>query len=186
MTGSRHMPHAVVRHDVACQSDRHGAKLVLIVIHDTEGGNIPHSARDLAGLGDFFDRIGTQASSTVATDEDGNSARYVDDDKKAWAQAFYNPVALSIEQIGFATDNWRSKAKEPQLQETARWIALWNKRYGIPIRRARVSRDGRVLRSGVIQHRWLGTLGGGHHDVSAAYPMRKVLRYARAHRKAMG
>jgi hypothetical protein len=93
---------------------------------------------------------------------------------------------LSIEQIGFATDNWRSKAKEPQLQETARWIALWNKRYGIPIRRARVSRDGRVLRSGVIQHRWLGTLGGGHHDVSAAYPMRKVLRYARAHRKAMG
>jgi hypothetical protein len=41
-----------------------------------------------------------------------------------------------IEQIGFATDNWRSRAKDLQLRETARWIALWHRRYGIPIRRA--------------------------------------------------
>jgi hypothetical protein len=48
-------------------------------------------------------------------DEDGNSARYVSDERKAWAQAFFNPIALSIEQIGFATDDWRSSKKEQQL-----------------------------------------------------------------------
>lgn len=179
------MPHAVVRHNVACQSDRHGSPLLLIVIHDTEGGNIPHSARDLAGLGDYFDRLSTQASSTVAVDEDGQSARYVPDERKAWAQAYYNPWALSIEQIGFATDDWNSAKKEKQLQEVARWIALWNKRFDIPIRAGAVTVDGRITKSGVKQHRSLGNLGGGHHDVSHDYPMAKVLQYARAHRKQL-
>jgi hypothetical protein len=181
----RHHPHVTVRHNVACQSSRNGAAIQLIVVHDTEGGNIPHSSRDLAGLGDFFDKISTQASSHVATDEDGNSARYVPDRGKAWAQAFYNSPGLSIEQIGHAADDWNGAGKDLQLHETARWIALWNKRYGIPIRRAVVTKDGRITRSGVIQHRSLGTLGGGHHDVSHDYPMSKVLAYARTHRKAM-
>jgi hypothetical protein len=182
----RHMPHATVRHNVACQSSRHGEEIKLIVIHDTEGGNIPNSSRDLAGLGDYFDKISTQASSTVAVDEDGNSARYVDDDRKAWAQAYYNAPALSIEQIGFATDDWNSPKKEAQLQEVARWIALWSKRYNIPIRAGKVTVDGRITLSGVKQHRSLGTLGGSHHDVSHDYPMTKVLAYARAHKKALG
>jgi hypothetical protein len=79
MTGSRHHPKVTVRHNVACQSTRHGESPLLIVLHDTEGGNIPHSSRDLAGLGDYFDRLSTQASSHVAVDEDGHSARYVPD-----------------------------------------------------------------------------------------------------------
>lgn len=179
----RHTPHVVVRNDVVCQSERHGAELQLIVIHDTEGANISHSAGDLKRLGEFFDTFSTQASSTVANDEDGNSARYVDDGKKAWAQAFYNSVSLSIEQIGFARQDWNSKKKEPQLHETARWIALWNKKHGIPIRKGQVTKDGRVIRTGVLQHRDLGVLGGGHVDVSADYPMAKVLKMAREHRK---
>lgn len=181
----RHHANVTVRHNVACQSSRNGGTPQLLVIHDTEGGNIPKSSRDLAGLGDFFDRLSTQASSHVANDEDGNSARYVPDDRKAWSQAFYNPVSLSIEQIGFATDNWNGAKKEAQLQETARWIAWWSKEHGIPIRRGRVSLNGRVLLSGVIQHRSLGNLGGGHHDVSHDYPMGRVLEYARKHRKAL-
>jgi hypothetical protein len=163
----RHHPHVTVRHNVACQSSRNGAAIQLIVVHDTEGGNIPHSSRDLAGLGDYFDGS-TQASSHVATDEDGNSARYVPDRGKAWAQAFYNSPGLSIEQIGFASDNWNGAEEGlDQLHETARWIAWWNKEHGIPIRRAVVTKDGRITRSGVIQHRSLGNLGGGHHDCRA-------------------
>jgi hypothetical protein len=111
------------------------------------------------------------------------SARYVMDDRKAWAQAFYNPWCLSIEQIGFASDQWMAPKKNAQLHETARWIAWWNKEHGIPIRRGRVSVDGRILRSGVLQHRDLGSLGGAHHDVSETFPMRKVLDFAREHRK---
>jgi hypothetical protein len=180
----RPFPEVVVRRNVACQSDRNHFgtvidKPTLIVIHDTEGGNIPHSHRDLSGLADWFDRISTQASSNVADDQDGNSARFVDDDRKAWAQAFYNSHALSIEQIGFATDDWTNPAKDKQIRETARWIALWHRRYGIPLQKARISPDGRIITPGVIQHRALGHLGGDHHDVSSLYPGAKVLRYAR-------
>jgi N-acetyl-anhydromuramyl-L-alanine amidase AmpD len=181
----RHHPKVLVRNNVRCQSDRPaGCEPRLIVLHDTEGANVPNSARDLASLGAFFDRLTTQASSHVAVDEDGCSARYVMDDRKAWTQAFYNPWCLSIEQIGFASDRWTAPRKNKQLHETARWIAWWNKEHpGIPIRRGRVSNDGRILRTGVIQHRDLGSLGGSHHDVSETFPMTKVLDFAREHRK---
>jgi N-acetyl-anhydromuramyl-L-alanine amidase AmpD len=185
MTGSRHHPKVTVRHNVACQSTRHGESPLLIVLHDTEGGNIPHSSRDLAGLGDYFDRLSTQASSHVAVDEDGHSARYVPDGMKAWSQAYYNPWCLSIEQIGFATDDWKSKKKEAQLQETARWIAWWSKEHNIPIQAGTVTSDGRITKPGVKQHRSLGSLGGGHHDVARSYPTARVLAYARVHRRAL-
>lgn len=181
MSAGRNHPRVEVRNNVACQSSRNGAGISLIVLHDTEGANIPHSVRDLVGLGEFFDRLSTQASSNVAVDEDGQSGRYVPDDRKAWAQAFYNSVALSIEQIGFARQSWTSKSKDRQLHETARWIAHWSYHHKVPIRRGSVSRDGRVTRSGVVQHRDLGNLGGGHVDVSASYPMNKVLSLARGY-----
>jgi hypothetical protein len=179
-------PNVTVRNDVECQSDRANSPMLLIVLHDTEGGNVPQSSRDLAGLGAFFDRIETQASSHVATDQDGNSARYVPDARKAWTQfPHYNAIGLSIEQIGFASEDWKSPAKDAQLREAARWIARWSHRHGIPVRRGKVTSDGRVLRTGVVQHRELGPLGGGHHDVSADYPMTRVLRYARQYLKRL-
>jgi hypothetical protein len=180
----RAFPNVVVRKNVACQSDRNHFGVVvpvptLIVVHDTEGGNIPHSHRDLDGLADWFNRLTTQASSHVGVDEDGQSGRFVPDGQKAWAQAFFNPPGLSIEQIGFAADDWKSKKKEAELRETARWIALWHRRYQIPIQAAKVSSSGLIIKPGVIQHFRLGTLGGAHHDVSKNYPTGKVLRWAR-------
>jgi hypothetical protein len=183
MAFERAFPHVVVREDVRNQSERNHfgtiVKPTLIVIHDTEGGNIPRSKRDLQGLADWFNNPVSQASSHVATDEDGQSGRFVDDPKKAWTQAYFNSVGLSIEQIGYASDAWRDHSKDLQLRETARWVALWHRRFDIPIRTARVSSSGTVTRSGVIQHRRLGTLGGSHHDVSLTYPIRRVLSYAK-------
>lgn len=178
-------PNVVVRHRSPCQSERSpGVPLNMITLHDTEGANIPDSITDLAGLGDFFGRIETEASSTVADDSDGNSARYVSDHAKAWHCAAYNSASLGIEQIGFASQsrvtwlkNWR------QLRETARWIAYWSIRYGIPIRKAAVS-GGVVTRSGVIRHMDLGVLGGGHSDPGPAYPFYRVLALARAYKAA--
>jgi hypothetical protein len=178
----RLLPAVKVRHNVVCQSDRHGAAPQLIVIHDTEGANLP-GIRDLAGLGNFFDNINTQASSHVATDEDGHSARYVPDARKAWTQVFYNSPGLSIEQIGFANQDWTAKRKQAQLEETARWIARWHRLHGIPIRKGAVTTDGRITRTGVLQHRDLGHLGGDHHDVSADYPLARVLRMARRYNR---
>lgn len=175
----RAFPEVKVRNDVACQSGRNGAKPLLITLHDTEGANVPKSARDLVGLGNYFDIPATEASSHVGVDEDAWSARYVNDDRKAWTQAYFNPWCLSIEMIGFARQDWNAPAKEPQLREAARWVALWHRRYGIPLRRARVTRDGRIVRPGVIQHRALGRLGGGHVDVGPDFPGARVLRLAR-------
>jgi N-acetyl-anhydromuramyl-L-alanine amidase AmpD len=177
-------PNVVVRHYSPCQSERDSVPLDLIVLHDTEGANIPNSISDLAGLGDFFGEIGTQASSHVATDGDGNSARFVSDRRKAWHCMAYNSASLGIEQIGFVSQtratwmrNWR------QLRETARWIAYWSHKYGIPIRRASVS-NGAVTRAGVTRHMDLGIIGGGHVDPGANYPFNRVLWLARAYRAA--
>lgn len=177
-------PHVVVRHYSPCQSERAGVPLDLIVLHDTEGANIPGSIADLSGLGDFFGNLSTQASAHVATDSDGNSARYVSDRRKAWHCMAYNSASLGIEQLGFASQsratwlkNWR------QLRETARWIAYWSHRYGIPIRRGAVS-NGTVTRAGVLRHMDLGAVGGGHSDPGANYPFNRVLWLARAYKAA--
>jgi hypothetical protein len=163
---------------VVNQSDRR-EHIQHIILHDTEGGNVPKSARDLRGLGTFFDKPSVEASSTVGVDQDAHSARYVPSFRKAWAQMFYNSRSLSIEQIGFASEDWTSPAKRAQLDETARWIALWHHVWGVPIRRGAVRSNGQTTEEGVLQHRDLGVLGGGHTDVSKTYPMGHVLRRAR-------
>jgi N-acetyl-anhydromuramyl-L-alanine amidase AmpD len=166
----------VVRHVRNCSS-RHGVKPILIVLHDTEGANIK-GITDLKGLGDFFDNPAVQASSHVATDAEGNSARFVADELKAWHVAFFNSPSLGIEQVGFASQgSW----PDAQLQETARWVARWAHEYGIPIRQGRVSLDGRIIQSGVVRHSDLGNLGGGHHDPGGNFPFTEVLRIARGY-----
>lgn len=177
-------PNVVVRHYSPCQSERSPVPLNLIILHDTEGSNVPDSISDLAGLGDWFGSISAQASSHVATDSDGNSARFVSDRRKAWHCMAYNSASLGIEQVGFASQsrvtwlkNWR------QLRETARWIAYWSHRYGIPIRKGAVS-GGVVTRSGVLRHMDLGAIGGGHSDPGSNYPFGRVLLLARLFKAA--
>lgn len=166
-------------YNVRNQSSRHGTAIELITVHDTEGGNIPHSNRDLTGLAAWFDRASTQASSHTATDGDGGSIRMVNDSAKAWHCAFYNSPSLGIEQVHKHPDKWTAA----QIDETARWVALWSRRYGIPIRKGKVSKDGRIILSGVIEHRDLGNLGGGHFDCTDGFPFATLLRRARMFKK---
>jgi hypothetical protein len=136
---------------------------------------------DLKRLGAWFDDPQTEVSSHVANDAEGNDARYVRDRRKAWTVAAFNSVSLNIEQIGsagFDRRTWMVK-RQPQLENTARWIAHWHRRWDIPIRRAGVS-GSTVTRSGVATHDQLGSAGGGHHDPGKGYPLRYVLRLARS------
>lgn len=170
--GKVRRPHERVKMNVVCQSSRGGVKPRLIVLHDTEGPNIPDSIRDLEGLGAFFDRPGTQASSHVGVDSDGYGAQYVPDARKAWTQAAFNPEALSIEQIGFASQKtW----PEAQLKKTAQYIAYWSVKYGIPIEQS--------ITRGVCEHKHLGPRGGGHVDCGPTYPFERVLGMARDYAK---
>lgn len=166
-------PKVAVTHIVGAQSARSTGALTLIVLHDTESHNVA-GVTDLVGLGNYFDS-GAQASSHVATDADGQSARFVRDDRKAWHVAAFNSPSLGIEQIGFASQtSW----PDAQLRETARWIAYWSAKHGIPIQRGAVLGSS-VTRPGVVLHSDLGVSGGGHHDPGPAYPVEKVLDLAR-------
>lgn len=175
----RTTPKVVVRRISPNQSQR-TQKIQLIVLHDVEGHDRP-GISDLQGLAEWFSRPSTQASSHVATDGDGTSARFVRDDKKAWHCAGFNSASLGIEQMGFASDSrstWLSRRNE--LRETARWIARWSHHYGIPIRKASVNpSNGTIYRSGVIRHMDLGSFGGGHHDPGENYPIGLVLLTAK-------
>ena len=165
--GKVRRPFERVKMNVACQSSRGGVKPKLIVLHDTEGGNVG-GVSDLTGLGQFFNRTATQASSHVGVDAEGISARYVSDGAKAWTQASFNPQSLSIEQIGFASQlGW----PEAQLRKTAQYIAYWSKEYGIPIRQSTTH--------GVCEHKHLGAAGGGHTDCGPRFPFDRVLKLAR-------
>lgn len=159
-----------VKMSVACQSSRNGVKPRLIVLHDTEGGNVP-GIQDLQSLGAYFNRPQTQASSHVGVDAEGNSAQYVPDAAKAWTQASFNPKSLSVEQIGFASQKaWPL----PQLQKTAKYVAYWSKKYDIPIVHS--------TEHGVCEHKDLGAAGGGHVDCGPNYPFAHVLELARDYR----
>lgn len=179
-------PNVKVRRISPNQSDRSGPGLApsLIVIHSTESHDVPKSAADLEAVANWFANPAAQASSHVIVDADGNSARCVGDTKKAWTCVNFNSVSLNIEQIGFASFGrlmWRSRWRE--VRESARWIARWSKRHGIPIRSAQVS-GASVIRSGVTTHAALGVEGGGHHD-PGPYPMRRLLILARLYRAAL-
>jgi peptidoglycan hydrolase-like protein with peptidoglycan-binding domain len=150
------------------QSSRNGLKPRIIVLHTTEGHNRP-GLSDLRGLVSFFNSASSQVSSHVANDGEGNDARIVPDDRKAFTQAAFNSIALSIEQIGFAS---QTEFPEAQLRNTARWIAHWSRRFGIPIQHSTIR--------GVCQHKDLGARGGGHHDCGPDYPLGRVLAMARS------
>ena len=175
---------------VSNQSSRDGAVPRLIVLHTTTDPSSGKTVvvrnrpglKDLEQLGAWFDDPANAVSSHVANDADGNGARYVKDRRKAWTVAHFNSVTLNIEQIGssaFDRDRW-IEHRAPQLENTARWIAHWHRRWHIPIRRAEVS-GASVVKSGVTTHAALGAAAGGHHDPGQGYPFVHVLRLARGY-----
>jgi N-acetyl-anhydromuramyl-L-alanine amidase AmpD len=167
-------PNIVISHEVVNQSDRDGAKIKLLVLHSTESHNRPGNS-DLAAIAAYFDQSAVQASSHVVIDADGNSARCVSDDRKAWTCAGFNSWSLNIEQIGIAAEgDW----PKPELDECARWLARWSIKHDVPLRRGAVSGSA-ITKSGVVTHSQLGAVGGGHSDPGSAYPVSKVIARAK-------
>lgn len=169
--GERILPHVVKRGTVACHSSRLGQKPRLVVIHDTEGGNIPNSSRDLLGIYNFFDRLATQASAHACSDNDGNSVQMVPDALKAWSCVNYNSVSLNIEQCHRQGEPYT----DALIDETARWVAWWCRKWDIPVQRGAVLTGGAV-KPGIVMHKYLGELGGGHHDPIPPWNEAKLLR----------
>jgi N-acetyl-anhydromuramyl-L-alanine amidase AmpD len=166
-------PNVVYRRRSPNQSAR-TAPVSIIVLHSTESSEVSHSSADLQGIANYFGSTSAQVSAHVITDADGNSARCVSDPGKAWACVSFNSASLNIEQIGHAAQtSWPAS----QLDETARWIARWHRKHGIPIQRGAVSGVS-VTKPGVVTHAQLGSAGGGHTDPGSHYPVDDVLKRA--------
>lgn len=144
------------------QQSRNGVTPRLIVLHSTESVGFPDG---------WFMNPDANASSNVCVGQTGVSHRYVADERKAWAQAAFNSVALSIEQCGFAAQtHW----PDAQVKKAAKYCAYWSKKYGIQLDH-RASPGG----NGVCEHADLGQAGGGHHDPGEHYPFDELLHHAR-------
>lgn len=172
-------PYERYRHLVRNYSDRIGPKLGLIVIHCTEGQNLP-GVTDLENLGSWFDNPSAQASAHVGIDSEGNSALYVPDAKKAWHCAAFNSPSLGIEMVGKSTQKGWPDAQE---KKTAKYVAYWSQKYRIPLRKAKVDTNtGRIFSRGVARHSDLGNAGGNHGDPGPGFNMRRLLWLARYYR----
>ncbi len=173
-------PNVDVRMISPFASSRNGQKIRLIVVHATASHNYKGLA-DLRAIGSWFQNPKAQVSAHACTDNEGNSARYVRDELKAWHCGAYNGQSLGIEQIlpGNGTE-----ITDKMYRETARWLAVWSKRHGVRLHKARVFR-GRVLLSGIARHSDLGVAGGNHSDPGPNYNLARVLKYARHYKREM-
>lgn len=160
---------------VANRSSREGGRPKLLVLHTTEGGTIQ------SVIAEFNDNA-SQASSHVVNNAQGESARLVPDSEKSWSVCSYNPFTLNIEQCGFAAmskEEWFKNANK-QLSNTAAWLAEWSVAHDVPLRKGIASGSTlRIFRTGIVQHKDLGTLGCGHSDCGSGYPQGYVTKLAR-------
>lgn len=158
-----------------------GAHYELLVAHDTESPNAP-GIQDLEAIRAWFSNPNAQASANYVDDAQGNALEMVDPatTRMAWHVAYFNPWAIGVEQIGYATQtHWPLL----QVEATARIFAHWATTYGIPIRRGRVSGCA-IVRPGIVFHADLGLCGGGHHDPGPHYPIALLIRLTKMYAHA--
>lgn len=164
-------------------SSREGARIHGLVLHTTEGDDHPSGDADLVALGELFHN--EPASAHVGVNVRGRFGRYVEDADAAWAVCNFNPVTLSLEQIGFA-EFTRAKwfERHDQLHGAAEFLAYGHVHYGVPLHPGRVE-GGAIVEAGVFQHGQLGLPGSGHSDCGPGYPQGYVTllaHYFIAHR----
>lgn len=159
------------RHNVSHQSSREGARIHIAVLHTVEGD------LTLESLGNLFDN--EEASSHYAVDKNGRIAQYVPDSGKAWTQCNFNPMALSLEQCGFASYSEKDWFKRhDQLEGAAKFLLYAHNKHGVPLRKAKIE-GGHIVRDGICQHKDLGAMGCGHSDCGPGYPQGYVTLLAR-------
>lgn len=143
-------------------SSRRGVRPRLWVLHYTVSPNRPGWS-DVNSIVSLFDQSSFQASSTYVIDNEGHCAYIVRESDKAWTQATFNPVSISVEVINTGRES--SYLATAGLARLAQVISDSSKRWDIPLRRGAVS-GCTVTRSGIVDHTTLGSCGGGHADIS--------------------
>lgn len=132
------------------QSSRQGAKIIGVVMHDTEGG--------YAGSVSWLCNPQANASAHIVLREDGNEAtQLVHWGAKAWHAMAANQHFIGIEMAGF-----RDKETDPQWHSAARIVAYLAGHFDFPL--VWNVRHGGAFAPGITRHYDLGAAGGGHYD----------------------
>lgn len=130
----------------------HGAKVDLIVVHDTEGG--------YEGAISWFANSHSEVSAHIVLKEDGSAAtQMVPYARKAWHASQFNSRSIGLEMAGFAKQGYGQK----EWAVAARIVAFLLHSHHLPARWA-MGGGG----SGFCRHYDLGEAGGGHRDPTTA------------------
>jgi hypothetical protein len=143
-------------------SSRTGSPTLLFVEHQTISPD--NGWTGVLGNVSWFDSPAAQASSNFIISRAGGQCAYiVPMAEKAWAQAGFNRVSVSVEVTETGKEGsylvGAGRARMIQLMRLAHRV------YGIPYRRGAVS-GCTVTRPGYVEHIDLGQCGGGHFDDS--------------------
>ena len=142
-------------------SSRRGVRPRIFVLHYTVSPNRPGWG-DVNAVVSLFDTASFQASSNYVVDNEGNCAYIVRESDKAWTQAGFNPLAISVEVIN--TGSEATYAGTKGLAKLGLIVSDATKRWGIPLQRGATS-GCTVTRPGIVDHASLGDCGGNHGDI---------------------
>jgi hypothetical protein len=162
-------------------STRRGVRPRAFALHYTVSPNIPGWA-DVNSVVHEFDTWAFQASSNYVIDGEGHCAYIVRESDKAWTQAAYNPLMMSVEVINSGHEP--VYAAPPGLAKIGLVLSDALCRWEIPVQLGAVS-GGVVTRPGILDHAALGIMGGGHHDITP-YSVPQVIAAVKAARAKYG
>jgi hypothetical protein len=158
-----------------------GLNQLVMAHHTTEGAETAESLRN------FISQASAKVSYHFAVDMahgDNWAMQYVRDSDRAWAQASYNGVAVSIvyctpsgASSGWSRATWMSKT--PMLTSAGRLTGEICKRFNIPLVQLTNSQAQNYSSKGLCEHKNFGVNGGNHHDCGPGFPMDEIIRIAR-------
>lgn len=132
-------------------SSRGGARVRLVVLHDTEGS--------YAGAISWFSQCRSRVSAHLVMREDGAEATQMAPlGEKAWHACKLNPVSIGVEGAGIEAEGF-SNGWWLGMAAIAAWLLH---RYGLPCRWAEGGEG-----EGFCSHHDLAAAGGGHDDPTA-------------------
>lgn len=144
----------IIQHPSPNQSSRLGAKIIGVVMHDTEGG--------YAGAIQTLCNPAAQASAHIVLREDGDQAtQLVHWGAKAWHAEAANQHFIGIEMAGFL-----DREPDAQWHSAARIVAYLAQHFAFPVWWN--VHHGGAFHPGITRHRDLGPAGGGHLDPTSS------------------
>ncbi len=165
-------PHIHV--DRRSTGNTHGAQRPYrIVLHSTESHDRPGNS-DIIGVLSYLERTPDKLGIHFVVDKEGRVGQGASVLRMCYHAAGANANSVGIEMIGFArftVKTWYQRRR--QLKKVALLLAYLSVRFDIPLVHN--------VQHGVCLHRDIPQ--GGHWDPGYGFPLRRVLRWARAEKK---